>query len=203
MLRAALIGVGIALIGLIIPVVHVITGPLGPLAGGFIAGQSLDPPDEMRAMGVGALMGVFMGLLALPFGPRHLAHLRRADDRARNPRSGSRLRRPARLRRRDDLRPCARRRRRGGRGAHHELRRWRNTMRRKPSSPCHRPASALHQLPKFGRRLSCAIPASPAVSEKDLLQDFSRASPSTQVTKACAGQDLRAMDRLHGHSSHG
>lgn len=67
MLRAALIGVGIALIGLIIPVVHVITGPLGPLAGGFIAGQSLDPPDEMRAMGVGALMGVFMGLLALPF----------------------------------------------------------------------------------------------------------------------------------------
>ena len=67
MTRAALIGVGIALIGLIIPVVHVITGPLGPLAGGFLAGQSLDSPDEVKAMGVGGLMGVFMGLLALPF----------------------------------------------------------------------------------------------------------------------------------------
>lgn len=67
MVRAALIGVGVALIALIIPVVHVITGPLGPLVGGFIAGQSLDPPDEMRAIGVGALMGVFMGLIALPF----------------------------------------------------------------------------------------------------------------------------------------
>lgn len=67
MLRAAFIGTGIALIGLIIPVVHFITGPLGPLAGGYIAGQSLDPPDEMRAMGAGALMGVFMGLLATPF----------------------------------------------------------------------------------------------------------------------------------------
>ena len=67
MLRAALIGVGIALIGLIIPVVHVITGPLGPLAGGFFAGSSLDTPDEVKAIGVGALMGVFMGLVATPF----------------------------------------------------------------------------------------------------------------------------------------
>ncbi len=67
MLRAALIGVGISLIGLIIPVVHVITGPLGPLAGGFIAGQSVDTPDEAKAIGVGVLMGVFMGLVALPF----------------------------------------------------------------------------------------------------------------------------------------
>ena len=67
MLRAALIGVGIALIGLIIPVVHFITGPLGPIAGGFIAGQSLDAPDEGKALAVGALMGVFMGLLATPF----------------------------------------------------------------------------------------------------------------------------------------
>lgn len=67
MLRAALIGVGIALIGLIIPVVHVITGPLGPLAGGFFAGGSLNAPNEGHAIGVGALMGVFMGLLTLPF----------------------------------------------------------------------------------------------------------------------------------------
>lgn len=67
MLRAALIGVGISLIGLIIPVVHFVTGPLGPLAGGFIAGQSLDAPDEAKAIGVGVLMGVFMGLVSLPF----------------------------------------------------------------------------------------------------------------------------------------
>ncbi len=67
MARAALIGVGISLIGLIIPIVHVITGPLGPLAGGFLAGQSLDSPDELKAIGVGGLMGVFMGLLATPF----------------------------------------------------------------------------------------------------------------------------------------
>ena len=67
MTRAALIGVGIALIGIIIPLVHAITGPLGPLAGGFFAGQSLDSPDEVKAIGIGALMGVFMGLLALPF----------------------------------------------------------------------------------------------------------------------------------------
>ena len=66
MVRAALIGVGIALIGLIIPVLHVITGPLGPLAGGFFAGQSLDAPNETRAVGVGALMGGILGLASLP-----------------------------------------------------------------------------------------------------------------------------------------
>lgn len=67
MARAALIGTGIALIGLIIPVVHFITGPLGPLIGGFLAGQSLDKPDEGKAIGIGVLMGAFMGLIALPF----------------------------------------------------------------------------------------------------------------------------------------
>ncbi len=67
MARAALIGAGIALIGLIIPVVHFITGPLGPIIGGFLAGQSLDKPDEGKAIGVGVLMGAFMGLIALPF----------------------------------------------------------------------------------------------------------------------------------------
>ena len=67
MARAALIGTGIALIGLIIPVVHFITGPLGPLIGGFLAGQSLPAPDEGKAIGIGILMGAFMGLIALPF----------------------------------------------------------------------------------------------------------------------------------------
>ena len=67
MARAALIGTGIALIGLIIPVVHFITGPLGPLIGGFLACQSLPAPDEGKAIGIGVLMGTFMGLIALPF----------------------------------------------------------------------------------------------------------------------------------------
>ena len=59
MLKGALIGFAIALAMLLPPMIHWVSGPLGPLAGGFIGG-SRARADGWRALGVGLLMGLFM-----------------------------------------------------------------------------------------------------------------------------------------------
>ena len=59
MVKGALIGFAIALGMLLPPIIHWVSGPLGPLVGGFIGG-SRARTDGWRALGVGLLMGLFM-----------------------------------------------------------------------------------------------------------------------------------------------
>ena len=59
MVKGALIGFAIALGMLLPPIIHWVSGPLGPLVGGFIGG-SRARADGWRALGVGLLMGLFM-----------------------------------------------------------------------------------------------------------------------------------------------
>ena len=59
MLKHALLGFGISLACLVPPLIHFVTGPLGPLIGGWFAGSKhRAEPDQ--AMGIGVLMGLFM-----------------------------------------------------------------------------------------------------------------------------------------------
>ena len=62
MFKYALMGFGISVVCLVIPVVHFVTGPLAPLIGGWVAGSSAKAPPEM-AFGIGMIMG---GLMAIP-----------------------------------------------------------------------------------------------------------------------------------------
>ena len=72
-LLASLIGVGVAVAGLIPPTFHICTGPLGPLIGGYIAGRW----SAARPRGA-LLIGLGMGaLFALPPLLLHLAIARR------------------------------------------------------------------------------------------------------------------------------
>ena len=69
MLKGALIGFGVALLMLLPPILHFLTGPLGPVVGGFFGG-SRARVSLVGAIGVGLLMGLFMvapmvGLIAL------------------------------------------------------------------------------------------------------------------------------------------
>ena len=59
MLKGALIGFAVALAMLLPPIIHWVSGPLGPLVGGFIGG-SRARASGWRALGVGLLMGLFM-----------------------------------------------------------------------------------------------------------------------------------------------
>ena len=65
MLKGALIGIGIALIGALPPILHFITGPhfLGSIIGGFVGGSSVRATPE-RALGIGALMAL-LGILPM------------------------------------------------------------------------------------------------------------------------------------------
>ncbi len=58
MVRGALIGFGLTILLLLIPIVHFIVGPLGPLIGGYVGGGAAraTPP---QAFGIGALMAFF------------------------------------------------------------------------------------------------------------------------------------------------
>jgi hypothetical protein len=82
MLKGALVGFGVALLMLLPPIVHFVTGPLGPLVGGFFGGSRAKATLPV-AVGVGLLMALFMaapigGLVALgtafeiPFLPRSM-----------------------------------------------------------------------------------------------------------------------------------
>ena len=61
MLKHALLGFVISLACLLPPIVHFVTGPLGPLIGGWFAG-SKHRADPGQAIGIGVLMGLFMVL---------------------------------------------------------------------------------------------------------------------------------------------
>ena len=69
MLKGALIGVGVAIAGLLIPIVHFVSGPFGPAIGGYIGIQAIEDPTETKAMGLGLLMGLIMaGIGFIPVG---------------------------------------------------------------------------------------------------------------------------------------
>ncbi|MEW5853161.1 MAG: hypothetical protein AB2A00_30545 [Myxococcota bacterium] len=56
---AALVGVGLALVLIIPPPIHIITGPLGPLIGGMLAGSRVRARSGHAAL-IGAVMGVLV-----------------------------------------------------------------------------------------------------------------------------------------------
>jgi hypothetical protein len=58
--KGALLGLGITLVALIPPIVHFISGPLGPLIGGFIASARTCRGNPRKAVAMGILMGLFM-----------------------------------------------------------------------------------------------------------------------------------------------
>ena len=59
MVKGALIGFGLSILLLLIPIVHFITGPLGPLIGGYVGGGVVRAAPH-QALGIGLLMGLFM-----------------------------------------------------------------------------------------------------------------------------------------------
>lgn len=58
-IRGALIGFGLSIILLLIPIVHFVTGPLGPLIGGYVGG-GVARAAPSQALGIGLLMAFFM-----------------------------------------------------------------------------------------------------------------------------------------------
>jgi len=61
-LRASLIGVAVAILAVLPPILHFITGPFGPLIGGFIGGTTVKA-NPHSAIGIGGCMGG-LGILA-------------------------------------------------------------------------------------------------------------------------------------------
>ena len=61
MLKGALIGFAIALACFLPPIIHWVSGPLGPLVGGYIGGAKTRARG-VQALGVGFLMALFMVL---------------------------------------------------------------------------------------------------------------------------------------------
>ena len=69
MIASALLGVTISVACLLPPVVHFITGPLGPFIGGYFAGSRIKATPIM-ALSIGGMMGILsvlpiLGLVAL------------------------------------------------------------------------------------------------------------------------------------------
>jgi hypothetical protein len=58
MFKGALIGIGIAALSVLPPMIHFVTGPVGPLIGGFVAGSQVTATPR-KAVGIGVLMGCF------------------------------------------------------------------------------------------------------------------------------------------------
>ena len=61
MLKHAFMGFGISLACLLPPLIHLVTGPLGPFIGGWFAGSKAEAKPG-QAIGIGILMGFFMVL---------------------------------------------------------------------------------------------------------------------------------------------
>ena len=51
MFKASLIGIGVTLLLLMIPVVHFVSGPLGPFIGGFIGGSKAEVIPDVLTYG--------------------------------------------------------------------------------------------------------------------------------------------------------
>ena len=72
MFQGALIGIGITALSVLPPMLHFVTGPVGPLIGGFVAGSKVTATPR-KAVGIGVLMGCFsvapitVGLTVLRF----------------------------------------------------------------------------------------------------------------------------------------
>ena len=66
-LKYAFIGCGVAVLCLIIPLVHFVSGPLSPLIGGLVAG-TMAKAEAGKAVRIGALMGAMLAvpILVLP-----------------------------------------------------------------------------------------------------------------------------------------
>ena len=69
MIASALLGVTISVACLLPPIVHFITGPLGPFIGGYFAGSRIQA-DPVKALSIGAMMGILsvlpiLGLVTL------------------------------------------------------------------------------------------------------------------------------------------
>ncbi|MBI2855984.1 MAG: hypothetical protein HYX93_03965 [Chloroflexi bacterium] len=64
MLKHALFGLGVSLLCLLPPLIHFVSGPLGPLIGGWLAGSRAEASPG-QAVGIGSVMGL---LMALPVG---------------------------------------------------------------------------------------------------------------------------------------
>ena len=58
MVKGAVIGFGLSILLLLIPIVHFITGPLGPLIGGYVGGGVVRATPG-QALGIGLLMALF------------------------------------------------------------------------------------------------------------------------------------------------
>jgi len=64
MLKAALAGFGITVGLLLIPLVHFVSGPLGPFIGGFIGGSMVRARPSQGII-IGGLMGSFVAIPAI------------------------------------------------------------------------------------------------------------------------------------------
>ncbi len=64
MLKGAFIGFGISILIMMIPIVHLIVGPVSPFIGGLVGGASARA-GPVQALGIGLLMGLFMSGPAL------------------------------------------------------------------------------------------------------------------------------------------
>ncbi len=62
-LKATLMAVGIAILCLLPPIVHFVTGPLGPAIGGYLAGSRMRLSGGQAAF-VGIVIGVAVGIVA-------------------------------------------------------------------------------------------------------------------------------------------
>ncbi|MFN8534236.1 MAG: hypothetical protein U0556_11905 [Dehalococcoidia bacterium] len=66
-LVAGLIGIAVCVVCLLPPIIHFITGPLGPFIGGAVGGGKITAGPR-AAIGVGLTMGIGLAIVALVFG---------------------------------------------------------------------------------------------------------------------------------------
>ena len=62
MRKGATIGVVISLLAWLIPIVHPVSGSVGAFIGGYMGAKALDDPDVFKAVGIGMLMGIVIGI---------------------------------------------------------------------------------------------------------------------------------------------
>jgi hypothetical protein len=75
-LKASVIGVFVAILGILPPILHFITGPFGPLIGGFIGGTTIKVTPQ-RAISIGLCMGglgIFVGVALIFVIQQNLFH---------------------------------------------------------------------------------------------------------------------------------